>query len=199
MKPCTYVFLALLPVAAGATAAESDWFPPDAEEGMAKQLAERLGELSTGEPADAAALLERARKDVRRQRERLESWGRKGTLERAPELSKLEMPRSGDKVLDAMARYQMCNAILYMQHIDRDREKDETARLTAARGLAGITLAVVYLGSPMLVADGTDERVKAFLTSDAQEAVLSRVQDQPELREHAARQCRSVVSALIAD
>jgi hypothetical protein len=98
-----------------------------------------------------------------------------------------------------MARYQMCNAILYMQHIDRDREKDETARLAAARGLAGITLAVVYVGSPMLVADGTDERIKAFLTSEAQEAVLSRVQDRPDLREYAARQCRPVVSALIAD
>ena len=199
MKPCAYFLLALLPVAGGAAATEREWFPPDAEESMAKQLAERLGEVSTGKPADAAALLERARKDVRRQRERLESWGRKGTLERAPDLSKLQMPPSGDKVLDAMARYQMCNAILYMQHLDRDREKDEAARLTAARGLAGITLAVVYLGSPMLKADGTDERVKAVLTSDAQEAVLNRVQDQPALREHAARQCRPVVSALIAE
>ena len=191
--------LTLLQLSGAAWAAEPTWLPPEAEEGIAKQLAERLAEIATGPATEAGALLERARKDVRRQRARLESWGPKGTLQRAPDLAKLEVPKSDDKRLDAMARYQLCNAILYMKHMDRAREADAAARLTAARGLAGVTLAVLYVGSPILVADGTDKRVKAFLTGDAQEVVLNRVQDRPELLEYAARQCQPVVKALTAE
>ena len=115
------------------------------------------------------------------------AWNRgaQGRLERAPDLAKLEMPKSHDKRLDAMARYQLCNAILYIKHVNRARETDAAARLTAARGLAGVTLAVVYVGSPILVADGTAERVKAYLTDEAQKAGLDRVQDRPEFMEYA--------------
>ena len=178
--------LALIQLSSAAHAADPDWLPPEAEEGIARQLAERLAEISTAPAGEAGALLERARKDVRRQRERLESWGPKATLERAPDLARLEMPKSDDKRLDAMARYQMCNAILFIRHLTRGQVKDPAAKLAAAEGLAGITMAVLYVGNPILVADGTDERVKAFLTNDAQEAVLNRVQDQPELLDYAA-------------
>jgi hypothetical protein len=191
--------LIVLQLPGAAFAAEPGWLPPEAEEGIAKQLAERLAEIATGPATEAGALLERARKDVGRQRARLESWGSKGVLDRAPDLAKLEMPKTDDKRLDAMSRYQMCNAILYIRHQARGAEKDAAARLTAARGLTGITLAVLYVGSPILAADGTDERVKAFLTSDAQEVVMNRVQDQPGLLEYADRQCLPVVKALIAD
>ena len=191
--------LILLQLPGPAYSADPGWLPPEAEEGIAKQLAERLAEIATGTATEAGALLERARKDVRRQRARLESWGAKGVLDRAPDLAKLEMPKTDDKRLDAMSRYQMCNAVLYIRHLSRGLEKDATARLTAARGLAGVTLAVLYVGSPILVADGTDERIKAFLTGDAQEVVMNRVQDQPELLEYADRQCLPVVKALIAE
>src|SRR5688500_16213384 len=135
--------LILLQLPGAASAAQPGWLPPEAEEGVAQQLAERLAEISPGPASDAGALLERARKDVRRQRARVESWGPKGALERAPDLAKLEMPKSDDKRLDAMARYQLCNAVLYIKHVNRARETDAAARLTAARGLAGVTLAVV--------------------------------------------------------
>ena len=175
---------------------ERPWLPADAKEDMARAHAERLGEIAV--PGTDAQRLERARKAVHRQIARVESWGEEGVVQRAPDLSRLDMPSSGDRLLDAMGRYQMCNAILFMRHLGRGRETDPAARLSAAEGLTGITLAVLYLGRPFF-AKGTTAPVEGFLTGKPMEAVLDRVQDQADLREYADRQCRPLVSALTAE
>jgi hypothetical protein len=189
--------LALGPGAPVRAQEKGDWMPPEAEEIAVRQFTGLLGEAE-GKAPDAGPLTERARAAVRRQRARLESWGEKGLLQQTPDLAKLEMPTSGDAVLDAMARYQMCNAILYMRHLDRARETDPAARLAATEGVNAVTLAVLYLGRPFLVS-GKQAQVEGFLTSPEMEAILGRIQDQAELREYTAGQCRPMVSALVAD
>lgn len=178
-------------------AENEEWMPPGGEEILVKQLAGLLREAAPAESADAAALMERARAAVRRQRARVEAWSDKGLLERTPDLARLEMPKSGDAVLDAIGHYQMCNAILYMRHVDRARESDPAARLAAVEGVNAVTLAVLYLGRGFLLS-GNQSRVEGFLTGPEMEAILNRIQDRPELREYTAGQCRPVVAALIA-
>lgn len=191
--------VALGPSAAASAqpAEKGNWMPPEGEEILVKQLAGLLKEAAPAESADEAALMERARAAVRRQRARVEAWSEKGLLERTPDLARLGMPKSGDAVLDAIGHYQMCNAILYMRHVDRARESDPAARLAAVDGLNAMTLAVLYLGRDFLLG-GNQARMEGFLTGPEMEAILNRIQDRPELREYAAGQCRPVVTALIA-
>lgn len=191
------VLLSLLRVAVPVKAAEPDWLPAAAEDVVVQQLAERMKEIAGEKPADPGPLVERARTEVRRQRARLETWGRQGIQERAPDLAKLQLPASGDTLVDSLAPYHLCAGFLLLKHMNR-LDTDPAARLATAKGLSAIQMAMFSLVHAFM-ARGTEAQLEGFLTGKEMEAVWNRIQDQEETREYAARQCQPVVSALIAE
>src|SRR5688572_999462 len=116
MKHCAaIVLLTLLRIAVPVRAAEPDWLPAAAEDVVVQQLAARLAEIASEKPTDE--VVQRARTEVRRQRARLETWGRKGIEERAPDLAKLKLPASGDTLMDSLAPYHLCAGFLLLKQM----------------------------------------------------------------------------------
>jgi hypothetical protein len=176
-------------------AAQPSWLPPEVEEGAARQLAARVAEIGVGSSDESR--LAGARQLVSRVRDRLESWGEKGTLDRAPGFPELKLPDAGPPALDAMARYQTCNMILMIQLQDPELADDADAKMTSVTGLTAFTHAVVYLRRPFLAAGGDDDAIEAFLTSETMESVLGRIQNEPGVREHVEGQCTPPLMALV--
>jgi hypothetical protein len=99
----------------------------------------------------------------------------------------LTLPGANDRHLDAMARYQLCNLVLFRQF-----------ESVGAFGLTAVTLAVVYLMQPFVAGGGSPDRVEAFLTGATMEKVNSAIQEKPELLTHVERQCEPVVGELLS-
>jgi hypothetical protein len=197
-KRCAAIVLLTLPFTAiPGGGAEPDWLPAAAEDVVVQQLAERMKEIAGEKPADQGPLVEGARTEVRRQRARLETWGRQGIQERAPDLSRLQLPASGDTLVDSIAPYHLCAGFLLLKHMNR-LDTDPAARLATAKGLSAIQMAMFSLVHAFM-AKGTEAQLEGFLTGKEMEAVWNRIQDQEETREYAARQCQPVVSAIIAE
>ncbi len=160
MKRTGPVAMICLSAAAVAVAvAQPSWLPPELEEGAAQQLSARVSEIGAGRTDETR--LTAARQLVGRVRERLESWGAEGTLERAPSFPELDVPDSGRRWLDGMARYQVCNAILMVQLQDPGFAEDEDAKMTSVVGLTAFTLASLYLRHSFLDAGGNDGEIEA--------------------------------------
>ncbi|HSM15340.1 MAG TPA: hypothetical protein VLA66_14835 [Thermoanaerobaculia bacterium] len=185
-------------VAGAARADEAgEWLPALVAEGAAEQLAGRLGEAGFGveKPAERA---EAARAVVAGLRDTLEAWGADGTLARAPEFPELAVPRAEDRRLDAMARWHVCNLVLFLQLADPALADDVDAKLTGALGLTGVTLAVLRLRQPFLAAGGDARAVEGLLAGPGMEPVLERLQNEAEARGHAETRCQAPVVELLA-
>lgn len=178
--------------------AAADWLPAGAEEAMARQLAGRLVEAGLA-PAGTPEVLTGSREMVASLIATLERWQVAGTLARAPEFPGLELAPAGEAHLDAMARYQICNMVLAIQHADPAFADDVNARLTAALGLTAVTLAVVRLREPFVRQGGTDAQIEAALTSAAHEKILTGIQEDPAVRAHVEKQCTPATVALLGD
>lgn len=183
MSTAALVLIPVLLVAA-------QWLPPAVEQGLAAQLAERLAVGGPASSKDAAA----ARAVVSSVGKRLGSWTDAVAIERAPSFPQLKLPSAGEKHLDAIARYQVCNMVLFVQF---ESGADAERRRRSALGLTAITMAVVRLRHPFVAAGGSDERMEAFLTGAAMQPVLDAIQQKPELAAHVDRQCASVLRALL--
>ena len=146
--------------------AQEHWLPPRVVDGLAQQLVERFESIGPGEPVDRAALAAGVRKQVLQLREAVEEWGESGVLARAPKFPRLELPSSGQRHLDAMARYQICNLVLMKQFAD---SPDPDTRRIGALGMTAVTTAVLFLRPPFLASGGRMEQVEPFLTSPAME------------------------------
>lgn len=189
-------FVATICLAAASLAvAQPTWLPSEAEEGAAQQLATRVAEIGAGRTAETR--LSAARQLVGRVRERLESWGGKGTLERAPSFPELHLPESGRSWLDGMARYQVCNAILMVQLEDPAFADDEDAKMTSVVGLTAFTLAALHLRHFLLEEGGDDEEIEATLTGASMESVLEKIQTEPAARQHVESRCTPPLQALV--
>lgn len=190
--------LMILLLAAGSAAAdpESSWLPPPVEEGTVQQLAERMKLLGEG-PSNEERILAAARTTVAAIREILEGWGETGVLERTPELPDLELPASGDRYLDAMTHYQICNTILMLQLNDPAFQDDQNARITSVFGLTAVTMAMVYLRHPFVSQGGDHAEIEAHLTSLGLERAFQGIQTNAELREHAESGCLPVLIELL--
>jgi hypothetical protein len=184
--------IALLVTGATAIGAQS-WLPPGARDQMAAQLAERLTTIS--KPRDAAGLAQATRRIVAAVGAQLESWTPRGALDRAPTFPMLTLPDATDRHLDAMARYQLCNLVLFRQF---ESAADAQDRRVGAFGLTAVTLAVVYLMQPFVAGGGSPGRVEAFLTGATMEKVNSAIQEKSELLTHVERQCEPVVGELLS-
>lgn len=187
--------LALVLVVGGAAslAAQAAWLPDEAERAMAGQLADRLTSIS--KPRDPAGLAEATRKIVQAVRGQLESWTAQGALDKAPAFPMLKMPSANNRHLDAMARYQLCNLVLFRQF---ESAADAQDRRVGAFGLTAVTMAVVYLMPPFVAAGGNPDRVEAFLTGAPMERVNTDIQQKPDLLAHVERQCEPIVGELLS-
>lgn len=175
--------------------AQAGWLPPEVEDGAARQLASRISEIGAGESDETR--LAGAQQLVGVLRERLESWGEKGVISRAPSFPELGIPESGRRRLDAMARYQVCNMVLMLQLRNPASAEDQNAKVTSVTGLTAFTLAVLYLRLPFLQSGGDDAQIEAFLTSASMTTVLEKMQSDAALRRHAERQCTPPLLALL--
>jgi len=183
---------------AGAAGADDGgaWLPGAVAEGAAEQLAGRLAEAGFGVERPAART-EAAQAVVAGLRDTLEAWGADGTLARAPEFPELPVPRVEDRRLDAMARWHVCNLVLFLQLADPAFAEDVNARLTGALGLTGVTLAVLRLRQPFLAAGGDAGAIEKLLAGTGMEPVLDRLQSDPDSRGHAEMQCQAPVVELL--
>lgn len=190
--------LITLPLLAGVAvaAAESSWLPPRVEQGMVQQLAKRITLLDDGTPKKEKILLA-ARKTVSTMKEIVDSWGVSGVLERAPELSALNLPTTDDRYLDAMIRYQICNALLVTQLQHPAFQGNQSARITSVFGLTGITMVVVRLREPFVGEGGDQAEIEARLTSPGLEPTYQAIQADAELRRHAESACQPVLNELL--
>lgn len=189
-----YVVAFVVVFVSAIVAAQSSWLPPEAQDGAARQLAARVAEIGAGRTDETR--LAGAHQLVARVRERLESWGGE-TSDHAPRFAELDVPESGRPLLDAMARFQICNMVLMIQLQDPDFADDEDAKMTSVAGLTAFTLAVLYLRDPFLGADGTDGEIEAFLTSESMGSILEQIQSVPEARAHIESECTPPLKALV--
>jgi len=188
--------LAAVPALGAPPAAREVWLPPAVEDGAARQLAARMGEIGFG-GLDEAQALDGARQTVDAMATQIETMGEEGVLENAPTFPGLELPRAGQRHLDAMAGYQMCNVVLFLQHAERD-QRDENSRVTAVVGLTSIMLAVVSLRHPFLAEGHEQAEIEAFLTGPAMNPPFERIQQDPTVREAVEDQCTPALLALLA-
>lgn len=188
--------LVAVPVRGTAPPAREAWLPPAVQDGAASQLAARMDEAGFG-GADEAQILKGARQTVDAIATQIETMGEEGVLENAPTFPGLELPSAGQRHLDAMAGYQMCNVVLFLQHAERD-QRDENARVTAAMGLTSFTLAVVSLRHPFLAEGHEQAEIEAFLTSPAMNPASERIQQDPAVREAVEGRCTPALLALLA-
>ncbi|MGD8816478.1 MAG: hypothetical protein PVJ51_04780 [Acidobacteriota bacterium] len=194
--------LVALMIAGNSAAQDATWLPPEIAEGAAQQLADRmrlLPELLGGESPDDERVLVGTRQMIGAIADVLESWGSGGVLERAPELAALNVPSTGDQYLDAMAHYQVCNLLLYLQLEDPAYNEDLDTRITSVFGLSAITLAVLSLREPFLAAGGTPAAVEAHLSGPTLEPALQSLQSDADARAAAEADCQPVVVALLEE
>jgi len=173
--------------------AQETWLPAGAERMMAAQLAGRLTSIS--KPRDAAGLEQGTRKIVQAVRGQLEAWTARGALDKAPTFPMLKLPSADDRHLDAMARFQLCNLVLFRQFESADDAQD---RRVGALGLTAVTLAVVYLMQPFVAGGGSPGQVEAFLTGAPMGRVSDEVQQKPDLLAHVEGQCEPLVGELLS-
>lgn len=172
--------------------AQEDWLPPAAAQGLAEQIVAKMHEI---EPTiDKARLQAGGARLVAALRARLESWGEKEVLARAPKFPKLALPASKNQYLDAINRYQVCNLILVTQ---QDAMQPAEMRRNGVVGSAAITAAAIYLRKPFVDGGGTVGDIEAFLTSPAMDKAFEKMQTTPDLADYAAEQCTAVVNDLL--
>jgi len=189
---CWFFLLALVLCGPLRTTAQNAWLPPQVAEALASQVANKMQDIDPA--ADRERMLAGGRRLIALIRSRLDAWGEKEVLARAPQFPKLAMPASTQPHLDAINRYQLCNLLLETQQADLN---DIGLRRTGVVGSAAITTAAIYLRKPFLEAGGKLPDVEAFVTGPAMEAVFEALQTNPELADHAADQCTPVVTALL--
>ncbi len=180
-----------------ARAAESNWLPPQMADAVAHQLAERMTRLGAG--GDETALLARARRMVDAIREQIDRWGAEGTLRHSPRFPGIDVPVNDNPQLDAMGRYQICNAVLFRQLQDPAFSDDQNAMITSTLGLTAVTMTIVRLRQILLDKGGSDEAIQAFLTSSAFEPLVQKIQTDLEVRAAVEQQCQPVVVDLLRE
>jgi len=190
--------LTLTLLAPSAALAQSSWLPPEIAEGVAQQLAGRLKEAGLAGKADDAHLLAGARKMVAAMRADLERRGEDGIAELAPSFSGFELPRAGQRELDLMSRYNVCNLVLLRQWEDPAFRDDLNARMTSTLGLTAVTLVIVYLRDPFVAGGGDPGAIEKHLTDPRLEPIATRIQTEAELLAAVEKRCQPVVTALIS-
>ena len=187
--------LAAVVLSAAGLAVQTGWMPATAVDGVAREMAARLGQANVG--IEPAKLLPSAEVGVESLRERLEALGVARVMSLSPRFPRLTLPAAGQPHLDAMAGYAMCTYYLEARFANPPRGAGVDMRLDAAMGPLALAVTTMYLRHHYLAAGGSDERLKDYLAGDALNEVVAAVQQDPKLLDYTAAQCRTAVSTLL--
>lgn len=188
-----YRVLCFLLAASCSVLAQQNWLPARVEAGVVDQLVARLEAIGPSPVKDLAALKAGMQLVVRQVRARLESWGEKGILDRAPAFPTIELPTAKQRHLNAMGRYQACNWVLMNQ---QGESYDRETRRNGAVASTAVTMAVIYLRQPFLKQGGKAEQIEAFLTGAAMDRPFNQVMGTPELVSYMEQQCQPLITEL---
>lgn len=176
--------------------ASDDWLPAPVRDGLVHQLAERLTTTAVGDH-DIGRVTESARSVVIAIEDILDRRGVSGTIEAAPTFPDLEIPHSGSPLLDAMARYQVCNLTLVLRLQEPALNDDVNARLATVFEMTAITTAVVHLRKPFVEGGGEPAAIEAHLAGPALEPALAAIQADLRMRSDVDARCRPAARALL--
>ena len=171
--------------------AQENWLPPPVEAAMVQQFAQRLVEAGF-EWESQKQMRSGTEQVVQDMRQYLEEKGETELLADAPQFQSIALPKANQVHLDAMARYNTCILLLYIQHSEREQQ-DSDARMTAAVGLSALSMTVIYLRQPYINIGGKMIDIENHLTSDAMEQVIQNMQKDPDVRANAEAQCAPFV------
>jgi hypothetical protein len=193
------LLLALIPalVAAGPIIGATDWLPEDGQESLAQQVAVKLADTHLGNEENEEQRLSRARVAVGSMMSTIDSWGPTGVAERAPALEELALPVSEHPYLNAIASYGACT--LHLDALYGNRGLDESApsiRALAAIASAAIPLATAILRHHYLAEGGTDDELRAFLTSDEITSASLRIKNDRDLISYSWEECAPTLGEL---
>ena len=189
------LWLAAVVVAlSGAAAAQDGWLASASRDALADQLIARLTAIEGRPPKAPDQAATNSRRFVDGVRGQIDRWTVRGVIDRSPVFDGITLPRTNDRHLAAMARYQFCSLVLLRQF---EADGDPQARATAALGLTAVTLATLALRADVLAAGGTSERVEAFLTSPDMEREAGRLQRDPSRLRHVEDRCGPIVGELV--
>ena len=181
---------------------ERAWLPEAVAGALAGQLGERMGLLEDifgGVEPDPARLSKVARNLVESMADVVEGWGAAGVIKRAPDLRELGIGPHGNRHLDAMGRYQMCNAVLMLQLQNPAYQQDTNARVSAVFGLSAVTMAVLYLREPFMAGGGDPADIEAYLAGPTFEPLVQAMQSDDGTPERAEAACEPVVIELLRE
>jgi len=170
--------------------AEDPWLPEPVEQGLTRQLAERLNPLEVKSPADAAAAAVASVKQV------LDAWGEEGVRAHAPSFTGFAVPAGANPILGTMARYHVCNMALFVELAGTEPSTDLARRRRASVGLTAVTMAVFRLRQPLVAGGGSSADMEALLAGPEMEPILDRLQAEPELLAATLRSCDALLEEL---
>lgn len=193
-----YLVLTLaLAVTVPLSANAADWLPEDGQASLAQQVAARLANTHLKTEDNQEELLSMARQAVAAIMQTIDSWGVSDLAERAPILAELGLPSSDNTFLQAIARYGACN--FHLDALYGNLALDESApsmRVTAAIASAAIPLATANLRHHFLAEGGTDEELRAFLTSEEMGVAANRITNSREMISYSWKECAPTLAAL---
>jgi hypothetical protein len=164
---------------------------PANEELLVLQLGESMKGL-TGEPR-----LEIVRKTVRSVRSKLDALEDEAIGGLAPALSGLELPASGDRLLDTTFRHLACGVALTLRAAADDGEGDSASRLDVAGAFVTHSAAAALTSARFGERGGRREELETFISSEAATAVAAKLQESPALVERASTECLATAKALV--
>jgi len=180
-----------------AAPAPPSWLPPQIEVSLTQQLANRMKHFGLGPANDDQKLLAGARAMIRAIAADLDARGEDGIEKLAPDFSGFELPQSGQRELDLMVRYNVCNLALYMQSLDPAFQDDVNAKLTSVLGLTAVTMVIGYLRDPFVHAGNDAAQIEAHLTDPNLQPIFDRIQKEPEIRASVEKTCQPVITTLL--
>lgn len=149
--------------------------------------------MSAGTPMPPSAWRRRDARSVRI-RQRLDGWGVEGVIERAPSLPALDFPPIDESIVAAIASWGGC-ALPLSEELTTSAEE----RWTVVLYRTSIALVSGYLRYGYLAEGGTDAELKAYLASDAMNALSAPVGRDPALRADINARCGPSLMALLED
>ena len=185
-------------LATQATAAQFEWFPPEARESAAVDMAAKIAEIDLGTEVDDATRLQAARGFVADILSRLDEWGVEKLVEEAPDVSDLEFPPSDNRYLDAMARYGLCTYFLETNFADVAADADgPDFRLSAAMGLMSVSMVNLTLLHAYSEDGGSEEGFQTYFNSEAMNQFSQSLAENEGFLDYTSERCSPVLLAML--
>lgn len=197
MKVILTVSLALTVMAAVSAQELPSWLPPAVVNSLTQQLASRMKHFGLGPANDDQKLIDGARSMILAMAADLDARGEESIEKLAPTFSAFELPQSGQRELDLMVRYNVCNMALFLQFQDPAFKEDVNARLTSILGLTEVAMVIGYLRDPFVRAGNDPAQIEAHLTDPSLQPILDRTQKEPKFRASVEKTCQPVVATLL--